>query len=84
MTEEVKEAFKRIIKNRPKVKVEPSVGGRTGFLYLDKNGKPMVALHWEKYFQHAVQKHNNIYRVQLPKITPYVDIHIVPIWLGQE
>ena len=35
----------------------------------------MVALHWEKYFQHAVQKHNNIYRVQLPKITPHVCRH---------
>ena len=75
MTDEVKEAFKRIIKNRPKVKVEPSVGGHTGFLFLDKNGMPMVALHWEKYFQHAIQKYNNIYRVQLPKITPHVCRH---------
>ena len=75
MTDEVRDAFKRIIKNRPKVKVEPSVGGHTGFLFLDKNGMPMVALHWEKYCQHVVQKYNNIYRVQLSKITPYICRH---------
>ena len=75
MTDEVRDAFKRIIKNRPKLKVEPSVGGHTGFLFLDKNGMPMVALHWEKYFQHVVQKYNNIYRVQLPKITPHICRH---------
>lgn len=35
----------------------------------------MVAMHWEKYFQHAVEKYNSIYRVQLPKITPHVCRH---------
>lgn len=35
----------------------------------------MVAMHWEKYFQHAVQKYNRIYRIQLPKITPHVCRH---------
>ena len=35
----------------------------------------MVALHWEKYFQHAVQKYNSIYKLQLPKITPHVCRH---------
>ena len=51
------------------------VDGITGFLFLDKNDKPMVALHWEKYFQHAVEKYNGIYRVQLPAITPHVCRH---------
>lgn len=75
MTDEVVEAFKRIIENRRKVKVEPAIAGYTGFLYLDKNNMPMVALHWEKYFQHAVQKYNSIYKLQLPKITPHVCRH---------
>lgn len=35
MTSEVNECFKRIIKNRPKPKVEPMVDGKAGFLYLD-------------------------------------------------
>ena len=72
MGEDVYEAFCRILKNRPKMQVEPMIDGYGGFLWLDKDGKPMVALHWVKYFQHAVEKYNKIYRVQLPKITPHV------------
>lgn len=75
MTPEVKECFERIISSRPKPKVEPMIDGRCGFLFLDKNEMPMVALHWEKYFQHVVEKYNRIYRVQLPKITPHVCRH---------
>lgn len=75
MTPEVKECFERIIGSRPKTKVEPMIDGRCGFLFLDKNEMPMVALHWEKYFQHVVEKYNRIYRVQLPKITPHVCRH---------
>ncbi len=75
MTPEVRECFERIISNRPKPKVEPMIDGRCGFLFLDKNEMPMVALHWEKYFQHVVEKYNRIYRVQLPKITPHVCRH---------
>ena len=36
---------------------------------------PMVALHWEKYFQHIYEKYNKIYRVQMPKVTPHVCRH---------
>ncbi len=75
MTEDVEECFRCIIKNRKTPKVEPMVGGRAGFLYLDKNDMPMVALHWEKYFQHIREKYNGIYKVQLPVITPHVARH---------
>lgn len=75
MTDGVYEAFKNILAVRPKFKVEPMIDGYSGFLWFDKDGKPMVAMHWEKYFQHAVNKYNSIYRVQLPKITPHVCRH---------
>ena len=75
MADEVYECFKKIIKNRKKPKIEPMVGGRSGFLYLDKNNMPMVALHWEKYFQHIREKYNSIYKVQMPKVTPHVCRH---------
>ena len=75
MQDDVYECFERIITGRPKLKVEPVIDGYSGFLHFDKDGKPMVAMHWEKYFQHAVQKYNSIYRVQLPKITPHVCRH---------
>lgn len=72
MKPEVTEAFKRIIKNRPKPKIEPIIDGYSGFLFLDKNGMPKVSQHWQKCFQLILQKYNNTYRVQLPKITPHV------------
>ena len=75
MTPEVKEAFQRILANRKNPKVEPMVDGYSGFLFLDKNGRPMVALHWKKYFQHVREKYNKIYRVQMPKVTPHVCRH---------
>lgn len=75
MTQEVAECFRRVIANRCRPTVEPMVDGYAGFLFLDKNEMPMVALHWEKYFQHILEKYNSIYRVQLPKITPHVCRH---------
>lgn len=75
MTDDVYERFKRIIANRKKPKVELMICGKSGFLYLDKNDMPMVALHWEKYFQHICEKYNSIYKVQMPKITPHVFRH---------
>lgn len=75
MTEDVEECFKNIIRNRNKPKTEPMIDGKVGFLYLDKNSMPMVALHWEKYFQHIREKYNSIYKIQLPVITPHVARH---------
>jgi len=75
MTPEVAECFRRVLANRARPKVEPMVDGYTGFLFLDKNGMPMVALHWEKYFKHILDKYNSIYKVQLPRITPHVCRH---------
>lgn len=75
MSDDVYECFKRIIENRKKPKTEPMIDGYTGFLYLDKNDMPMVALHWEKYFQHIREKYNSIYKVQMPYITPHVCRH---------
>ena len=75
MTEEVAACFKRIIANRPRPTVEPMIQGYTGFLFLDKNDRPMVALHWEKYMKHIRDKYNSIYKIQMPKITPHVCRH---------
>ena len=75
MKDDVEACFRRIINERPKPKVEPVIDGYAGFLYLDKNGMPMVALHWEKYFQHICQKYNSIYKEPMPKITPHVCRH---------
>ena len=75
MTEAVAACFRRIIANRKTPKVEPMVEGYAGFLFLDKNDMPMVALHWEKYMEHIIQKYNRIYRIQMPKVTPHALRH---------
>ena len=34
------------------------VDGVGGFLVLDQNGMPYLALHWEKRFEYALKKYN--------------------------
>ena len=75
ITEDVAMMFRAIIEDRPKPKTEKMVCGYSGFLYLDKNDLPEVALHWEHRFRHMVNRYNEIYRVQMPKITPHVCRH---------
>ena len=51
------------------------VDGKCGFLFLDQNGNPTVAMHWEHYFNHICTSYNKLYREQLPNITPHVCRH---------
>ena len=51
------------------------IDGKIGFLVLDKNGAPYVALHWEKRFQYALGKYNKIYKQEIPVIRPHVCRH---------
>ena len=37
------------------------VDGYTGFLFLDKDGMPLVAMHWEHRFNHMISRYNEIY-----------------------
>lgn len=71
MTGEVEEHFRKIIEDREKPRIEPMIDGKSGFLYLDKNGNPSLALHWAHYFKHICQKYNGIYKVQMPTVTPH-------------
>lgn len=75
MEQSVYECFQRILANRKPPKVEPVIDGYSGFLFFDKDDRPMVAMHWEKYFQHIVTKYNKIYKQELPKITPHICRH---------
>ena len=75
MTEEVYEAFQRVLANRKAPKVEQIIDGYSGFLFLDRRGKAMVSYQWEKRFQRAVEKHNKENKRKLPKITPHICRH---------
>ena len=76
MTESIYDSLKRILANRPKVKSEPMVDGRTGFIMLDKNGNPKVALHIENEMRWAMKKYKKFHPDKpLPHITPHVFRH---------
>lgn len=75
MTLGVYECFQRVLKKRKRPKVEPMVDKQIGFLFLDKNGMPRVADHWQGYLHRMVDKYNRTHQVQMPKITPHVCRH---------
>lgn len=75
ITDDVAYCFRAIIEDRKPPKCERIVGGHTGFLFTDKDGYPLVAMHWEHRFNHMVKRYNEIYKLQLPNITPHVCRH---------
>ena len=75
MTDEVYGCFQAILEDRVAPRFEKMVDGYVGFLFLDANGMPEVAMHWEHRFNHMVKRYNEIYRVQMPNITPHVCRH---------
>lgn len=52
------------------------VDGHTGFLFTDKDGMSLVAMHWKHRFNRMVKRYNDIYRVQIPNFTPHVHRYI--------
>ncbi|SDZ97052.1 Site-specific recombinase XerD [Lachnospiraceae bacterium NK3A20] len=75
ITEDVAECFRAIIEDRKKPAIEKFIDGYGGFLFYDKNGMPLVAMHWEHRFNHMVKRYNDIYKIQMPNITPHVCRH---------
>ena len=71
ITEDVAQMFQAIIEDRNAPKVEKSIDGYSGFLFYDDNEMPLVAMHWQHRFNHMVGRYNDIYRVQMPNITPH-------------
>lgn len=75
MTDEVARCFQAIIEDREKPRYEKVIEGHMGFLFTDKNGNPLVAMHWGHRFNHMVKRYDDIFRVQMPNITPHVCRH---------
>lgn len=75
MTEDVAQCFRAIIEDREEPRFEKVIDGYSGFLFTDKDCNPLVAMHWEHRFNHMVKRYNDIYRVQMPNITPHVCRH---------
>lgn len=75
ITNDVADMFRAIIDDREPPKVEKVIDGHTGFLFYDENDMPLVAMHWQHRFNHMVGRYNDIYKVQMPNITPHVCRH---------
>ncbi len=88
MTDNVYKALKSIIANRKKPSKEWSIDGYSGFLLLDKNGNPKVAMHLEHHFQWALNSTGNCilispFRRSHPMYfgTPSVPTWPMPVWI---
>jgi len=73
--DDVARYFAAIIEDRAAPKDEKMIDGYTGFFFYDENGMPLVAMHWEHRFNHMVNRYNEIYKIQMPNITPHVCRH---------
>ena len=75
MSDEAYESFYNILSNRKKQKKEVMIDGYAGFILLDKNGNPKVAMHVQKVVQRLCEKYNEENIIPLPRITPHVFRH---------
>lgn len=64
ITQDVANMFRAIIEDREAPKYEKII-----------DGNPLVAMHWQHRLNHMVKRYNDIYRVQMPNITPHVCRH---------
>lgn len=82
MTDDVYRSLKKIPASRQKVKTEFMVDGYSGFLLLDKNSHPKVALHIENEMRWAMKKYKKLHPAQpLPHITSHVFRHTFQAWI---
>lgn len=75
MSDVVCQALMDTFNNRKPQRVEQMIDGCAGFLFLDKDGKPKVALHLEHALKGMVDKYSATHDVPLPPITPHVLRH---------
>ena len=71
MTEDVFRCFQAIIEDREEPRFEKRIDEYTGFEML------LVAMYWECRFNHMVKPYNDIYKVQMPNITPHMQQSVV-------
>ncbi len=51
------------------------IDGQVGFICIDDDGEPLVAMHWVHRFNHMVGRYNSIFKLQMPNITPHICRH---------
>lgn len=75
ITDEVRECLKRVMKNYKEAKSEYAIDGVVNFLFVNKNGRPLVNNDWQNRFSNIVKNYNDKHIDKLPKITPHILRH---------
>ena len=75
MSDEVCRSLYNILANRRTPKQEIMIDGYAGFILLDKNGNPKVAMHIEHVVKRIWEKYNEENIIPLPRVTPHVFRH---------
>ena len=74
MSDIVYKAFQHVVNTRS-TKIEMIVDGYTGFIFLDKAGKPKVGMHLQNYMRLMHKKFVKLHGNSMPKVTPHVLRH---------
>lgn len=70
------DAFTALIRREKNYGKHPEISGLKGFFYIDANGHPTVAQHWEGYFKSIHKSLQSKYpEVLFPPITPHICRH---------
>ena len=75
LTDNAFNAFKAVLADRQKVKIEMIIDGVSRFLFLDKDEKPKVGSHCQNYMRNMQKKYCNLYGNHMPTVTPHVLRH---------
>ena len=67
--------FRAIIEDREVYLFEKGVDGYKRFLFYDKNGLPLISLHWEHRIQRMKGRYNELYKLQIPSLSPHICRH---------
>ena len=77
MTDELHEAFQRIVAKAPVYDGNTSKNPlfAKAFLFRDTAGLPFTAFRWDKLFQRMTRAYNDVHKKPLPRLTPHVCRH---------
>lgn len=75
MSDKARQAFFRILRNRKPPKVEKIVDGYGGFLLLNRDGNPKVAMHIQNDMRGMRKAFIELYGNVLPDVTPHILRH---------
>ena len=75
MSDKAIDAFKHVIQERPKCKVEIMVDGVSGFLFLNRTGNPKTANTVGDSIRLIRKRYKEMYGIDMPYVTPHILRH---------